>query len=297
MRILLTGSSGQLGSECNKVLKDDYEIISPNKEELDIISWDKVIMSIDQLSPDIILNCADFTNVDECEKDKKLAERINVEGPRNLAQGAARYDKIIVHISSDLIFNGRKRLPQPYFEDDPTSPLSRYGLTKMESEMAVKQNTPHYIIIRAGWIYGMRGDSFLKQILRLATKKDQKSLYVVNDQFGSPTWSYRLAQQIKVLIDNRKEGVYHATSESYCSRYEWAKYFLEKMEITIPVLSCSSEKYPTPAIRPLNSILENRQLKIEGLNIMPNWQKDLDIFIDTYGEMLLKGEEESNVLP
>jgi len=228
MRILLTGSSGQLGSECNKVLKDDYEIISPNKEELDIISWDKVIMSIDQLSPDIILNCADFTNVDECEKDKKLAERINVEGPRNLAQGAARYDKIIVHISSDLIFNGRKRLPQPYFEDDPTSPLSRYGLTKTESEMAVKQNTPHYIIIRAGWIYGVRGDSFLKQILRLATKKDQKSLYVVNDQFGSPTWSYRLAQQIKVLIDNRKEGVYHATSESYCSRYEWAKIFFRK---------------------------------------------------------------------
>jgi dTDP-4-dehydrorhamnose reductase len=294
MRILLTGSSGQLGSECKEVLKDDYEIISPNKEELDITSWDKVIMSIDQLSPDIILNCAAFTNVDECEKEKKLAERINVEGPRNLAQGAARYDKIIVHISSDLIFNGRKRLPQPYFEDDPMSPLSRYGLTKMESEMAVKQNTPHYIIIRAGWIYGVRGDSFLKQMLQLAMKKDQKSIYVVNDQIGSPTWSYRLAQQIKVLIDNRKEGVYHATSEGYCSRYEWAKYFLEKMEITIPVLPCTSEEYPTPAKRPLNSILENRQLKIEGLNIMPNWQKDLDIFIDNYGEMLLKGEEESN---
>ena len=294
MRILLTGSSGQLGSECKEVLKDDYEIISPNKEELDITSWDKVIMSIDQLSPDIILNCAAFTNVDECEKEKKLAERINVEGPRNLAQGAARYDKIIVHISSDLIFNGRKRLPQPYFEDDPMSPLSRYGLTKMESEMAVKQNTPHYIIIRAGWIYGVRGDSFLKQMLQLAMKKDQKPIYVVNDQIGSPTWSYRLAQQIKVLIDNRKEGVYHATSEGYCSRYEWAKYFLEKMEITIPVLPCTSEEYPTPAKRPLNSILENRQLKIEGLNIMPNWQKDLDIFIDNYGEMLLKGEEESN---
>ena len=297
MRILLTGSSGQLGSECKEVLKDDYEIISPNKEELDITSWDKVIMSIDQLSPDIILNCAAFTNIDECEKEKKLAERINVEGPRNLAQGAARYDKVIVHISSDLIFNGRKRIPQPYFEDDPTSPLSRYGLTKMESEMAVKQNTPHYIIVRAGWIYGVKGDSFLKQILHLAMKKDQKSIYVVNDQIGSPTWSYRLAQQIKILIDNRKEGVYHATSEGYCSRYEWAKYFLEKMEITIPVLPCTSEKYPTPAKRPLNSILENRQLKIEGLNIMPHWQKDLDIFIENYGEMLLKRDKESNVLP
>jgi len=297
MRILLTGSSGQLGSECKEVLKDDYEVISPNKEELDITSWDKVIMSIDQLSPDLILNCAGFTNVDACEKEKKLAERINVEGPRNLAQGAARYDKIIVHISSDLIFNGRKRLPQPYFEDDPTSPLSRYGLTKMESEMAVKQNTPHYIIIRAGWIYGVRGESFLKQILQLAQKKDQKSLYVLHDQIGSPTWSYRLAQQIKVLIDNRKEGVYHATSEGYCSKYEWAKYFLEKMEITIPVLPCTSEEYPITAIRPLNSILENRQLKIEGLNIMPHWQKDLDIFIDKYGKILVKGEEESNVSP
>lgn len=297
MRILLTGSSGQLGSECKEVLKDDYEIISPNKEELDITSWDKVIMSIDQLSPDTILNCAAFRRVDECETERKLAERINVEGPRNLAQGAARYDKMIIHISSDFIFNGRKRLPQPYFEDDPTSPLSYYGLTKMESEMAVKQNTPHYIIIRAGWIYGMRGDNFLKQILTLAQKKDQKSIYVVNDQIGSPTWSYRLAQQIKVLIDKRKEGVYHATSEGYCSKYEWAHYFLDKMEITIPVLPCTSEEYPTPAIRPLNSILENRQLKVEGLNIMPHWQKDLDIFIDKYGEMLLKGEEESNVSP
>ena len=140
----------------------------------------------------------------------------------------------------------------------------------------------------------MRGDSFLKQILQLAMKKDQKSIYVVNDQIGSPTWSYRLAQQIKVLIDNRKEGVYHATSEGYCSKYEWAKYFLEKMEITIPVLPCASEEYPTPAIRPLNSILENRQLKLEGLNIMPYWQKDLDIFIDKYGKRLLKGEEESH---
>ena len=297
MKILVIGSSGQIGSECKEVLQDDYEIIAPTKEELDIISWDKVIMSIDQLSPDIILNCAAFNRVDDCETERKLAERINVEGPRNLAQGAARYDKIIVHISSDYIFNGRKRLPQPYFEDDPTNPLSRYGLTKMESEMAVKQNAPHYIIVRTGWVYGARGDSFIKKILRLTQKENQKSLYVVDDQIGSPTWSYRLAQQIKVLIDNKKEGVYHATSEGYCSRYEWAKYLLEKMDITIPVLPCTSEKYPTPARRPLNSILENRQLKTEGLNIMPHWQKDLDIFINNYGEMLLKGEEESIVMP
>jgi dTDP-4-dehydrorhamnose reductase len=293
MKILLTGAKGQLGSECKEVMKSDYEIIDTDLEEFDITSWDNVILTISQLSPDIILNCAAFTNVDECETKRRESERINVEGPRNLAQGAARYEKVIVHISSDFVFDGRKRLPQPYFEDDPMSPLSFYGVTKMESETAVKQNTLNYILIRTGWLYGIRGDNFIKRILALALQKDRESLRVVNDQFGSPTWSYRLAQQIKVLIDNGKEGVYHATSEGYCSRYEWVQYVLERMDIKIPVLPCTSDEYPTPAKRPANSILENRQLKTEGLNIMPNWQKDLDAFLDTYGETLVKDAERS----
>ena len=297
MKILLTGATGRLGSECKEVLKNDYEIIAPTKEELDITSWDKVITGINQLTPDIILNCAAFSMVDECETERKIAEKVNVEGARNLAQGAARYDKIMVHISSDFVFNGRKRLPQPYFEDDPMNPLSHYGLTKMESEMAVKQNTPNYIIIRTGWLYGATGDNFIMKILRLALKKDQETISVVNDQFGSPTWVNRLARQIKILIDNAKEGVYHATSEGYCSRYDWAKYFVEKMEIQTAVLPCATKDYPAPAMRPANSILENRQLKIEGLNIMPHWQKDLDIFIERYGEELLRGAKEASTQP
>jgi dTDP-4-dehydrorhamnose reductase len=290
MNILLTGASGRLGSECMEVLKSDYEIIAPDKEEFDITSWDKVITNINQLSPDIILNCAAFTGVDECERERKPAERINVEGPRNLAQGAARYGKLIAHISSDFVFNGRKRLPQPYFEDDPMDPLSFYGVTKMEGEIAVKQNAPNFIIIRIGWLYGIRGDNFVKKILRSALSKDRESISVVNDQFGSPTWSYRVAHQIKVLIDKGKEGVYHATSEGYCSRYDWAKYFLQKMEVKTPVIPCATKDYATPAVRPVNSILENRQLKKEGLNIMPNWQKDLDTFVEKYGEKLLEDE-------
>ena len=293
MKILLIGASGGLGSECKQALKGHYEIMAPDKEEFDITSWDKVITGINELAPDIILNCAGFTRVDECETERMVAERTNVEGPRNLAQAAARYEKIIVHISSDFVFNGRKRLPQPYFEDDPMDPLCFYGFTKMESEMAVKQNVPNYIIIRTGWLYGIRGDNFLKKILKFALKKNQESIYVVNDQFGSPTWSYRMAQQIKLLIDNGKEGIYHATSEGYCSRYECARHFLEKMEIKAHVVPCATEQYPTPAIRPVNSILENRQLKKEGLNVMLHWQKDLDIFIDKYGEELLRGEEEA----
>ena len=291
MKILLTGARGQLGSDCRTVLEKDYEIMAPDKEEFDITSWDKVITGIYQLSPDIILNCAAFTRVDECETERKLAERINVEGPRNLAQGAARYDKIIVHISSDFVFNGRKRMPQPYFEDDPMSPISFYGQTKMESEMAVKQNARNYILIRTGWLYGITGDSFLKEILRLAIRNDGEPIPVVDDQYGSPTWSFRLSQQIKVLIDNGREGVYHATSEGYCSRYDWAKYLLEKMEIKASVIPCSSKDCPSRAARPLNSILENRQLKIEGHNIMPQWHRDLDTFIEKYGEALVAEAE------
>jgi dTDP-4-dehydrorhamnose reductase len=288
MKILLTGAKGQLGTECKEVMKSSYEILDTDLEEFDITSWDNVILTISQLSPDVILNCAAFTDVDECETKRRESERINVEGPRNLAQGAARYEKVIVHISSDFVFDGRKRLPQPYFEDDPMNPLSFYGITKMESETAVKQNALNYILIRTGWLYGLRGDNFIKKVLSLALQKDRDSLRVVDDQVGSPTWSHRLAQQIKVLLDNGKEGVYHATSEGYCSRYEWVQYVLKRLDIHIPVLPCTSDDFPTPAKRPANSILENRQLKTEGLNIMPTWQKDLDIFLDAYGEALVQ---------
>lgn len=290
MKILLTGGSGQLGIECKDVLKDGYDIIDPKKEELDITSWDKVIISISQISPDIILNCAGFTDVDKCETENYIAEKVNVEGPRNLAQGAARYEKTIVHISSDFVFNGRKRLPQPYFEDDPMDPISFYGVTKMESEIAVKQNARDYIIVRTGWVYGIHGDNFVKKILVRALERGREPIYVVDDQFGCPTWSHTLANQIKVLIDNSKEGVYHATSEGYCSKFEWAKYCLEKLHLKNPIIPCKSNEFPTPAKRPLNSILENRQLKAEGLNIMPNWKSDLDIFLDKYGNQLLEGQ-------
>ncbi|MEA3359507.1 MAG: dTDP-4-dehydrorhamnose reductase [Thermodesulfobacteriota bacterium] len=293
MKILLTGSSGMLGSECETILKDDYEVIAPKKDEFDITSWDQVTMGINQLSPDIVFNCAGFTRVDDCEKEKKLSERINVEGARNLAQVASRYEKFIIHISSNFVFSGKKKLPQPYFEDDPMVPLSFYGLTKMESEMAVKQNSRRYIIIRTGWLYSIQGKNFLKDILKVALKKNKEPIKVVDDQLGSPTWVHRLALQIKTLIDNKKEGTYHATSEGYCSRYEWVKYFFDKMEIKTPLLPCSTKDYPRPAARPLNSILENRQLKIEGFNIMPVWQKDLDIFIEKYGDELLKKSGQS----
>lgn len=287
MKILLTGSTGVLGSECEAVLKDDYNIIAPKKDEFDITNWDQVTTDVNEFSPDIVLNCAGFTKVDDCETEKTLCERINVEGTRNLAQVVSRYEKIIVHISCDSVFNGKKKLPQPYFEDDPMAPISFYGLSKMESEMAVKQNSKKYIIIRTGWLYSIRGRNFLKDVLKAALRNNKEPIKVEDDQLGSPTWAHSLALQIKALIDNKKEGTYHATSEGYCSKYKWAKYVFEKMEIKTPILPCSTKDYPRPAARPLNSILENRQLKTEGFNIMVPWERDLDAFIEKYGDELL----------
>ena len=164
MKILIVGGTGMLGSECIKVLGRDHEVIAPSRSDLDMVSWDRVIENLQQISPDVVLNCAAFTDVDACETESFVTRKTNVEGPRNLAQGAARFESKFVHISSDYVFDGQKPVPQPYFEDDLVKPISAYGKSKAESEKAVRENSPNYIIIRTGWLYGMEGDSFTKSI-------------------------------------------------------------------------------------------------------------------------------------
>ena len=288
MKILLLGSKGMLGSHCKNVLSIDYDVIAPDKKELNIISWDVVIEKMQQISPDVVLNCAGFTDVDQCEKEDFAVRKINVEGPRNLAQGSATFNCKLIHISSDYIFSGQKSIPQPYFEDDPLGPISAYGKSKMESEVAVRENAANYIIVRTAWLYGANGKNFVKSILTHALDKKKKNLKVANDQFGSPTWVHRLALQIKKLIKNDAKGTYHVTSEGYCSRFEYAQYILKKLKIKIPVEPCTMKDYPQIAKRPANCIMENRLLKKQGLNIMPDWKKDIDAFLKESGEKLIK---------
>lgn len=211
MKILILGSTGMLGSECKNLLGQDHEIVAPDKKQLDIISWDEVIENLQELSPDMIINCAGFTNVDACETEDFLVRKINVEGPRNLAQGSARFECKLLHISSDYIFDGLKLVPQPYFEDDASNPLSAYGKSKAESEVAVRENSPNYIIVRSGWLYGINGKNFIKSIITHAIQKKHKVIRVVEDQFGSPTWAYRLALQIKELL--HADGGEHTTPQ------------------------------------------------------------------------------------
>jgi dTDP-4-dehydrorhamnose reductase len=297
MKILLLGGKGMLGSDCRKALGQDYEIVAPDKRELDIVSWDRVIETLQHIRPNIILNCAAVTRVNACEEHKTayLCRKVNVEGPRNLAQGSARFGSKVIHLSSDFVFNGAKALPQPYFEDDPLDPLSEYGRAKMESEMAVRENASDYLIIRTGWLYGREGENFVKSLVAQAlNKKKSKKIKAPNDYFGSPTWSYRLAEQIRDLIQVEGKGTVHATAEGYCSFYEAAGFVIEQLNLKMPLEPCRLKDIHKKAKRPTNCILENRALKKNGLNVMKHWQEDLSLFLDRFGEELIKQAKESS---
>ncbi len=287
MKILLLGSSGMLGSDCKLVLEKNHEVLTPSSKEVDIIRWDTVIETLDQVSADVVINCAAFTDVDACQADEPWMRKVNVEGPRNLAQGCARFHAKFVHISSDYVFAGKKAMPQPYFEDDPPRPLSVYGKYKVESEVAVRDNSPNYIIVRTGWLYGLTGKNFVKSIISQAVQK-RKKLEVVSDQYGSPTWTYRLALQIKKLIENDGRGTYHATSEGFCTPYEWAGAIVEKLDLKVKLEPSSMKNLQRAAPRPVNCVLENRNLKEQGLNIMRAWREDLDLFLEKYGSELIR---------
>lgn len=295
MKILILGGSGMLGSECKDILSKDHEVISPQRKNVDIISWDRVIESLQEISPDVVLNCVGFTDVDACETEDFLVRKINIEGPRNLAQGCARFESKLLHVSSDYIFDGEKMMPQPYFEDDTPNPVSVYGKSKIESETAVRENSPNYVIVRTGWLYGMNGKNFIKSIISQAVMNKRKVLKVVEDQFGSPTWTYRLALQIREILDGDLRGTCHATSEGYCSRFECAQYVVNKLNLKALLEPCSMEDFKSAAKRPVNCLLENRRLKKQGINIMPNWKEDLEIFLDQFGEELIKEAENQKV--
>jgi len=291
MKILITGSTGMLGSECKRILGEEHEIIAPGRSEMDIVSWDGVIDNLQEVSPDVVLNCAGFTDVDACEKESYTVRKVNIEGPRNLAQCSARFECKLIHISSDYVFDGMKMIPQPYFEDDSPNPLSAYGLSKMESETAVRENSPNYVIIRTAWLYGISGKNFVKSILNQAVNKKSEVLKIVNDQFVSPTWTFRLAMQIKELLYSDGVGTYHATAEGYCNPFEFAEYILKKLAIKASIEPCSLKDLDRPARRPANCLLENRLLKKQGINFMLDWKEDLDTFLDNFGEEIIKEAE------
>jgi dTDP-4-dehydrorhamnose reductase len=290
MKILHLGSTGMLGTDCMAILEKEHEIIAPDKKTLDIISWDRVIESIQRIEPDVVINCAGITDFKACENNELSAWKINVEGPRNLAQGCARFGCKLVHFSSYRVYNGMKSVPQPYFEDDSSDPLSEYGKSKVQSETAIRENAPNYIILRTGWLYGREGVNFIKEIIKRALKGGRKkqTIRVQDDQFGSPTWTYRLAYQLRELLGEDALGTYHTTAEGYCSRFDYARFIVDKLDLKVNLESSKTFENGSKPKHPLNGILENRRLKKQGTHIMKEWDKDLGLFLDQYGADLIK---------
>lgn len=288
MKIMICGGKGQLGSDSARVLNKSNELWSIDLDDLDITRYFEFEKATQQFKPDVIVNCAAYTAVDACETKRETAWTANVKGPANLARYVDKHGGRLVHISTDYVFDGKKTVPDAYTEKDKTNPHSYYGLTKLEGEKAIRQFGSRHIILRIAWLYGARGNNFLKTMLRLALQNPEKKIKVVNDQYGSPTWSFRVALQIQKLIEGDGNGTYHATSEGYCTWYDLAKYFLKKMDIPNAFTPCSTKQYPTPAPRPMNSILENRRLKDEGHNLMLPWQDDVDQFVSTFKDRLIK---------
>jgi dTDP-4-dehydrorhamnose reductase len=292
MKIMITGDKGQLGTDCTKVLGETHEVLGVDIDEVDITKLTDIESLVQQFRPNIIVNCAAYTRVDDCEIEKELAWKANVTGAENLAKCVDKYGDRLIHISTDYVFDGRKKVPEPYVETDKTNPISNYGMSKLEGEKAIQNTTNRFIILRTAWLFGVNGHNFLKTMLKLSLRSSDNKIKVVNDQFGSPTWSYRLAHQIERLVETNAQGIFHATSEGHCTWYELAVYFLKKMNVPHTIIPCTTEEYPTPAPRPMNSILENRNLKEKGMNIMDDWKSDVDEFVLNFREVLLKEIEE-----
>ena len=293
--MLVVGSNGQLGSDCMSVLGKAGAVQGTDVPEIDISDNLQSADVLNRLRPEIIVNCAAYTAVDACESDP-ACWKINADGPRFLAQWALENGAFLVHVSTDYVFDGEKPLFSAYTEADEPSPVSEYGKSKLAGEQAVLESGADAAILRTAWLYGANGKNFLKTMLRMALQNQEREIRVVNDQFGSPTWSHTLARQIAAVVESRATGIFHATSEGHCSWYDLADSFLKQMGVPFQMAPCTSAEYPTPARRPQNSILENVHLKKADLNVFSDWRDELEMFVAQCGASVLN-EVRSSLVP
>lgn len=269
MKYLITGVNGQLGYDINKELNDRgyKDILVPSRDMLDITDKKMVEKIVLGYKPDIIFHCAAYTAVDKAEDEKEKCYDINVNGTYYLVDVAKKIGAKIIYISTDYVFDGTK--DGIYEVDDSACPVNYYGMTKFLGEREIlKYNNS--VIVRISWVFGINGKNFIKTMLRLATTN--KSINVIDDQVGSPTYTKDLARLLVDMALSDITGIYHATNEGYCSWYEFAKYIFEVSNIDIEVKSIKTTQYKTRAKRPMNSRLSKDKLDSVNLKRLPNWQ-------------------------
>lgn len=276
MKVLVTGVKGQLGYDVvNELTKRGHIAIGTDIEEMDITDAKSVSKVIRENTPDAVVHCAAYTAVDAAEDNVDLCRKINAEGTQNIATVCKELDIKMVYISTDYVFDGEGE--RPWEPDDERMPLNVYGQTKYEGELAVQNTLDKYFIVRIAWVFGVNGKNFIKTMLNLG--KTRESLTVVNDQFGSPTYTYDLARLLVDMVETDKYGIYHATNEGICTWYEFACEIFRQAGIDVKVSPVSAAEYPAKAKRPSNSRMSKEKLTENGFAKLPTWQDALGRYL------------------
>ncbi len=275
MKILILGYQGMLGHEMVKAFKNNNELILWDRDEIDIADQKDVESKIGDLKPEVVINAAAYTAVDLAEGEgKEISYRVNGEAVGFLAEACKKNDSILIHYSSDYVFNGTNK--DGYREDGQLNPVNEYGKSKALGEKLLKEIGPKFYLIRPSWMFGANGKNFAETMLNLAEKN--KEIRVVNDQYGKPTYARDLAERTRELLELKKPfGIYHLTNEGVCTWYEFAVKIFELAGAEIKVIPVASSEFPTPAKRPAYSALINTKLSLSK-----SWQEVLrDYLIET----------------
>lgn len=277
MKVLVTGANGQLGTDLmNELAKRGLESVGVDVEEMDITDADACKKVISAAGVDAVIHCAAYTAVDAAEDNVELCRKINGEGTRNVAQACRDADVKMMYISTDYVFDGQGS--RPWEPDDERHPLNVYGETKYEGELAVEELLERYFTVRIAWVFGVAGKNFIKTMLRLG--KERGAVSVVDDQIGSPTYTYDLARLLVDMVQTDKYGRYHATNEGLCSWYEFAKEIFRQAGMSdVKVTPVSSDEFPAKATRPSNSRMSKEKLTENGFEQLPTWQDALGRFL------------------
>ena len=281
MKILITGINGQVGHALMQQL-NDHELVGLTRQDCDLTNPDQIRKAIDQHQPDLIINPAAYTKVDQAEDEPELVFLVNRDAPRMMAEKAREYDIPFIHFSTDYVFDGEKE--GSYVEDDPTHPLGVYGQSKLAGEEAIQEVGGKFYIFRTSWVYSNLGNNFYLTMKRLSQERDD--LKVVSDQSGVPTTNLFIAKQIKKIIpqlNKNNTGIYHLVPDGHCSWYDFAKTIIAQAN---PNFNCDNlrpiqtHNFPTKTKRPKNSVLSNAKIK-QGFNLALNdWHTELEKMIN-----------------
>lgn len=275
MRILLTGSNGQIGWELRRSLPPVGEVFAFDHASLDLAIPDQIVKNVREIKPDLIVNAAAYTAVDRAESEPDLAARINGQAPRILAEEALRAGAALIHYSTDYVFDGAKTAP--YVETDAPNPINVYGKSKLEGERGIQATGCRHLILRTSWVYGARGANFLLAMLHLAKERDE--LRVVDDQIGAPTWCRDVAAATaplaRELAAGNIGGLYHLTAGGKTSWCGFAREILQNCGMTTRLLAIPSAEYPAAAKRPANSTLSCESLLSASGIALPEWAASL----------------------